>query len=378
MDRQFSLTYYSDFTSDNLVLALDKVASDSPDIVIILACPNSEFNTQSIDSIIKKSDTPLYGGIFPGLIIDSKKITQGFLLISMTTNTPAILFENISTLGDSLISNLNFAYKTIGSSDNYLVFADGFSRYNEPFIDAFFDVFGQGIKVIGGGAGRLPVSNEPNLFTNKGMTSDSIQVISLPKTLAVSYGHGWQKSSPPYLITETSDNILHSINYQPAYEFYANAIQQLGQQHINEQNFSDIAKAFPVGIEDVNGEILVRDPIYVQNSNLYCVGDIVAHSMVYILTGDYKKLVNAAKDTAAAAIRKRNQVNQDHQKTSIIFDCISREYYLSDDFESELQAIHQEMNPNELIFGVLSIGEIVSNNNGTLALLNKSVVIGSM
>lgn len=100
--------------------------------------------------------------------------------------------------------------------------------------------------------------------------------------------------------------------------------------------------------------------------------------MVYVLTGNNKKLVNAAKDTAAVAIKKRNTADKRCQQTSIVFDCISREYYLSDDFESELQAIHQEMNPNELIFGVLSIGEIVSKNNGTLALLNKSVVIGCM
>jgi hypothetical protein len=96
--------------------------------------------------------------------------------------------------------------------------------------------------------------------------------------------------------------------------------------------------------------------------------------VVYLLKGDPKNLVAAAGATARTLSIMQESEEQD---SVLLFDCISRALFLGDEFYRELETIGDNLCKKDNFFGALTIGEICSNTNGQVRLLNKSTVLAA-
>ncbi|MGL1957736.1 MAG: FIST C-terminal domain-containing protein [Colwellia sp.] len=174
---------------------------------------------------------------------------------------------------------------------------------------------------------------------------------------------------------------VESLNYIPAFDVYKETVENLSDYRFDKKEFFDIAKHFPLGIEGIGAEILVRDPILTLNNNLQCVGNVSVNSMVHILHGKTESLIASAKNAAIKASKtSENEENKQAEQSisaAIVFDCISRVLYMEDAFSQELSAIVNSCK-KEAVFGVLSLGEIANDKSGAIRLLNKSTVIGCL
>ena len=115
----------------------------------------------------------------------------------------------------------------------------------------------------------------------------------------------------------------------------------------------------------------MRDPIAVtETGGLICVGEFDNDSFVYLLTSDIQTLLNASLEATQLA------VNDLPAKAGfkVVFDCISRFLLMQKDFDSELTLLAQDGVP---VAGVLSIGEIASNNQGCLEFYNKTTAVAA-
>lgn len=345
--------------------------------LLILTCEQNHYPEESLNTVLKGSFVTLFGGIYPMITFKDTLLKKGALIVGFTEIFDIQMFSNMnllvdedtieSTITEGMEQNAHFFRQ-----NNFWMFYDGLLGNVEDFVDCLFECLDHRINIAGGGAGCLDFIQRPCIFTNEGLHADVIMLVSLPKHINVGVGHGWKAFQGPFLVSESNGPTVQSLNYQPAFELYKQTIEAQGEYIFDSTNFFDIAKNFPLGIEDINNNLIVRDPIVTQDNNLQCVGNVPINSMVYLLAGDTQTLVASAEEAAITSFSSSPETIS----TALVFDCISRVLYMEEDFDKELGVISKHC-PTPSLFGVLSLGEIVNSSNGAIRLLNKSIVISS-
>lgn len=353
--------------------------------LLILACNSNDFDAKQINPLLLECFLPVFGGIYPKLVYKNQLMEQGCLIIGFDQAVDISLITEVSSMvtGAQLEqaiaatnvneNNLTHNENNFTNTDSFLMFYDALINNIEPFIDCLFECLDHKISIIGGGAGNLEFTQKPCIFTNQGLLIDAMQLVSLPKKLTTGVGHGWNILQGPFLVSESQNQTVMSLNYSPAYNVYQEAIENESDYTFNQDNFFDIAKNFPLGIEDINHQLVVRDPILTHDGYIQCVGSIPVNSMVYLLQGSLDSLVISAQQAAVLATKK---IDDNKFSATMLFDCISRVLYMGDSFNLELDLIAEQCS-EQAFFGVLSLGEIANNPSGAIKLLNKSTVIGS-
>lgn len=372
-------TWTTDSTSlDELEKGIKLAQINNAQSLLLLTCSDNNYPEQVLNAVLQDSTIPVFGGIYPMITHHGCLIKQGALVIGFYEHLETTVFSTLDQVNDEealeeLINARLAAKNNLVEQDNFLMFYDGLMTNIEDFIDCLFECLDHTITIAGGGAGNLDFIQRPSIYTNIGIQHNVVQLVSLPSKLSTSVAHGWKTFKGPFLASETQGQTVKSINYRPAFEVYSQTIEKEGRYKFNTDNFFDIAKHFPLGIEDINGDFIVRDPILTTNNDLQCVGKVPINSMVYLLKGDFTNLISAAEEAAEEVfIPLKNSAAH----VSIVFDCISRVLYMEDEFTKELSAIKAQCHLPSL-FGVLSIGEIANNKSGAISLLNKSTVISA-
>ncbi len=355
---------------DGINLALAQQANS----LLILSCSQNDFHAEQINPLLTSLDATVFGGIYPMLIHQDKRLEQGSLVIAFADKFDIHNFNHLNNATNLEEFEQVINQKqcdSIRDKDNFLMFYDSLINDCESFLDSLFEFFDHEITIVGGGAGNLDFVKKPCVFTNQGLVDDIIQLVALPTTLTSGATHGWEIFQGPFLVSTAQDQVVESLDYRPAYHTYQERIESLTAHRFADTDFFTIAKNFPLGIMNINKELIVRDPILTFDNKIQCVGNIPVNTLVYLLAGDPEKLVDSARQAAKIACE-----NPLEKPAIIVFDCISRVLFMEEDFSKELSAIAEQCK-NRPLFGVLSLGEIANSQSGTIRLLNKSTVIGS-
>lgn len=366
--NQISITFTEDPTAAAAMALADTAISNGAKSLILLACDNNGCHPAQFDDWLRELSVPICGGVFPQLIHDWKNHEQGFIVVGLPDQA---IVHNIPGLSDPTVDFMSIIDDKLGIAEppqSMLVLVDGLSGRIGELLDAVYDNLGSSPVYFGGGAGSLSFQSRPCLFSNLGMLVDHAQLVVLPLRFALGVEHGWEKFAGPFVITDSTRNVIHSLDFQPAFDVYREHVEVDSGQLFNDDNFFDIAKAYPFGLEKPDGSILVRDPISQSLSDLNCVGEVPANSVVYLLKGQTANLVRAAASGAAAVPSGTGP--------AILVDCISRVLFLQDDFSQELSAVQQLLGKRPLI-GMLSLGEIANGGDYCLEFYNKTFVLAA-
>jgi len=362
--------------------------------LLILTCQQNNYPEEELNALLSSCPLTLFGGAYPMLTLQDTLIEQGALIIGFEESFDVTIFSDLYNLTDEehlekLITSTLEQKNNFSGQDNFLIFYDALINNIENFIDCLFECLDHGINIGGGGAGNLEFTPHPCVFTNQGVHSEVVVLVALAKKLNTSTAHGWNIFQGPFLVSEAQGQTVQSLNYQPAFEVYTQAIENSSEHRFNNQdNFFDIAKHFPLGIEDINNNLIIRETISIQNNHLLCGGNIPVNSMIYLLNSDKDSLISSTEQAAISVFSAQenppatkisnNISNKDkaESSTTIIFACVSRELYMEDVFTKELKVIAKHC-PTPALFGALSLGEIANCQSGAIRLLNKSIVICS-
>lgn len=349
------------------------IISSKNESVMILACDANGFKKELIDPILLKHTTSIIGGIFPSIVYNTKKYDQGTIFIGLNDKMQINIINDISqkeydqleTDMEVQIGNFDESVKTM------FVFIDGLTQNIGQTIDALFDNYGLDINYIGGGSGSLSFEQKPSLFSNKGLMQDALVYAYSKRPSSIGVKHGWKSISGPYEVTKSEATIIKELDFKPAFQVYKDLVEQHSSEAINENNFFNISKSFPFGINTLSDEKIVRDPIILNGTDIVCVGNVGEGNYVDILHGNNNDLIKAAKK--AADISKENM---DFEIDFTLFiDCISRVLFLEDDFDDEIEAVYSK---NNSLVGVLTFGEIANNGRDYLEFYNKTSVVGQI
>jgi len=369
-----------------LNLAIDSGAKS----LLIFTCQQNNYPEDELNTLLSSCPLTIFGGAYPMLTLKDTLIEQGALIIGFEEDLDVSVFSDLYNLADeehleALITSTLEQKNNFSGQDNFLMFYDASINNIENLIDCLFECLDHGINIGGGGSGNLEFTQYPCIFTNQGIHSKAVVLVALAKQLNTSTAHGWNILQGPFLVSEAQGQTVQSINYQPAFEVYSQAIEKSSEHQFNNQdNFYDIAKHYPLGIEDINKNLIIREPISTQNNQLLCGGNIPVNSMVYILGSKKDNLIASTEQAAISVFTGQENIytnkslikNEAASSTTLIFGCVSRELYMEDVFTKELKVIAKHC-PTPALFGALSLGEIANCKSGAIRLLNKSIVICS-
>ncbi|MDM5270980.1 FIST C-terminal domain-containing protein [Sulfurovum sp. zt1-1] len=345
-----------------LISSLDDffhIFQNSSNKVFLLVGEDSDFE----HSRLTEYKGEVYGAIFPQVIYGNKHFTDAIIAIELSESTNVVLT----------------AFNSFSSSDieldgsDILVFVDGLSSGVTNFLEELYESTEIKNNILGGGAGKLTLKQEPVLFSKEYLIQDGALIITDSWHFSVAVSNSWEKISGPHLVTEADKLELYTLDFRDAFEVYKEVVEKDSGKSFSNVDFFELSKFYPLGLSRVNGELVVRDPIYRKDGTLVLVGDIDKSSIIYILKGEKEKLLNAAKSAAVNAIS-----NQDNFQNVFMADCISRVLVLESDYERELEFVVQSIDNDEVtLLGVLSLGEIANVNEGYIEFYNKTCVIGA-
>ena len=348
--------------------------SQSPDVkgILIFACDANNFTPNTVNSILKNITAPVFGGIFPELIHRYEKLSKGSIVAGLATTLSVHTITGLSDMSVEYDDIIDAAIPDIGQAKTMFVFVDGLSQRISALVDSLFNVFGLEINYIGGGAGSLSFQQKPCLFTNEGLIQDSAILALVDMKSGIGVSHGWRTVSGPFKVTESDRNVIKTLDWQPAFEVYRQVVENASDKVFTDDNFFEIAKGYPFGINKLDAEKIVRDPILTTpEGGLVCVGEIPEESFVDILSGNLNSLVDAASN---ALFRGQEAFEgEGPTQTNLFIDCISRVLFLEDDFSMELAAVASQSTP---MIGALTLGEIANSGKDYLEFYNKTAVIG--
>lgn len=345
--------------------------------LLILACDENGFTPDSVDSILRGTSLPLFGGIFPQILHRKGNLSKGTIVAGLTRKVDVHCVPRLSDPAIDYSDVIDGLIPKIGDARTMFVLVDGYSQRISSLIDSLFNIFGLELNYIGGGAGsinpnKLNMTRTPCLFTNKGLIKDSAVLAMMDIESGIGVSHGWDiKLSGPHKVTESAGNAIKSLDWKPAFEVYKEVVEKHSGRTFTEDNFFDIAKGYPFGIIKLESERIIRDPFTVdENGSLIVAAEIPPESFVDILTGDIDSLVGATRKAYRDGI---DGYTGDAGETILFMDCISRVLYLGDDFIKEIDAVCIDDIP---LIGALSLGEIANSGGDFLELYNKTSVVG--
>lgn len=313
-------------------------------------------------------EAPYYGAIFPDLIANGSATGGGALVAQLSDDCVALPVHNFI---DKQAPDLS----VLANKQTVFCFTDAFSTGLSAFVDHAFSHLGEGVRMLGGGAGKLTLEQEPVIFDNDGIYADSALLVGMSCTIGLGVGHGWNKVEGPFLVTGADGRVLQSLDYADAGSLYAELVEKHSGIDPRQGDFFQAAKSFPFGIISEDDELIVRDPVALDGDHLHLVGDISEYAVVHILHGDHESLLSAARAVARMA---RTELSDRSVDRTIIFDCISRSIFLGDAFQQELDAIALEMGTDLDMNGALTLGEIASKGDRFIRFHNKTCVVAAL
>jgi hypothetical protein len=335
-----------DFTQ-GLNLALDSGSQS----LLILTCHENNYPQVQLTSALCNCSAVVFGGIYPMITFQNTLLKTGALIIGFNEKLDVTVFSQLHEITktpglEDLITSTLTTKNNFYGQNSFLMFYDALLNNIERFIDTLFECLDHHITIAGGGAGNLDFVQQPCIFSNKGVLTNAVLLVTLSTKMTTGVAHGWRIFKGPLLVSDAEEQTLKSLNYQPALDVYRQAIESYSNSVFNNDNFFDIAKNFPLGIEDINNNLIVRDPIFAQQEFIQCAGEVPLNSLVYLLESDANTLISSAEKAAITAFSTTQKINS----VSMIFDCISRVLYLEEGFNKELDIIVKHCNTKTLFW----------------------------
>lgn len=234
-------------------------------------------------------------------------------------------------------------------------------------------VAGAGIAWGGGGTGTSPAGVQSARFAHSGSFMDQVVAVTLDCHARVGVGikHGWEPTGSPAMVTRASGCRLERLEHRPAIEIYRASASEHAAP-IGAQAFAAFAMTHPLGIPQGDGEYLIRDPLFVEDSGaLGFMASIPDGALVRVMHGTPSMLVEAARVAASAA---RDDAGAP-LGGALVFDCVSRYLMLGDRLGDELAACRGALGADVPVLGCLTYGEVGAFGARMPQFHNKTMVV---
>jgi hypothetical protein len=351
---------------------LKELGKDDAKGILLFVGEETPFDYRQLQPLLKTMEIEVWGGIFSEVIYDGSLYKQGVVGCALQSSVSLEVVKDMSQFeGD-------FSGDFISeSTESLLILSDGWADNTPLLIETLFENSFKERNFIGGAAGSLTDIHKPSLFTQDDFFAGGAIIAAVEDYISVGIDHGFQPIFEPAIASSVDNNILRSINWEPAFEYYKRIIEQDADIEFTAANFLEVAKSYPIGMLKYDNEIILRCPVCVGEENSIVVRSEMTENSVLVITKGYPdKLIAAAGKAAEQAKVAFEGKKKMSPGKALIVECLSRALFLEDRFSDELKIIANKAGNDVFLFGFLSLGEIASTRDKYIELYNKTVVIG--
>ena len=233
-----------------------------------------------------------------------------------------------------------------------IVLPDGLTGDKTEMMRGLYNVMGPDFIYIGGSSGGKPGVSKTYQFTEAGVKSDALAVALLDGvSIHAGIVHGWKPTKEHLVITKSEGKRVYEIDGCPAFDIYS---QYLGADTAD--SFIKLGKKYPLGIPDVSGNFLIRDPRSVNDDkSINFQSEIPANLVANIMEGSVKDQIEADKSLVNRIIEECAE-----PQFALVFDCMSRFLLMGKEFKEELRIVRKSIGREVPVIGALTYGEIGS------------------
>jgi hypothetical protein len=255
------------------------------------------------------------------------------------------------------------------------VLSDGLNVNGSALIDGLSSALPNRPAIMGGLAGDGDQFRQTWVLQNKQAQTQAITAIGFyGDHLEFSYGSagGWDLLGPERKITNSTGNVLYSIDGQPALTLYK---KYLGDRAAG---LPATGLLFPLAIlnKDIENEMTVRTILSISETenSITFAGDVPTGSTVRLMRANFERLINGAGE-AAASINFRTY--RGSPLLNIGISCIGRRLVLGQRSEEEIEEVRHVLPRGSELVGFYSYGEISPLASGECDLHNQTMTLSS-
>lgn len=363
--------YLSFDTGKELTTALIDEKLESDEYWLILLSEQSQHLLEPIIRDLSENKVRFLGAVFPGLIYGKRTFHSGAIIRRVKCLSPPVCVS-LPTSDRVLQSTLISKTKLQGRAHKAtcLIFVDCLSRDIDGLLGNLFEEYQGTSSFFGAGAGNSKLENSLCVFGEWGSSSESALIAFIDQESNCQAQHGWSKSIGPLVATETTHNILHTLNYNNAEQSYRSILPKNLSNAPPEYLYKEVSPHFPFAVEHADSnDIVVRDPIAItRRGDITFLSDIPQGASLYLVEGTPESLIKAAKTAVESTVNLSTE-------SVLVCNCLSRTVSLGSKFPEELREVHEELykqNDQLNVEGVLALGEIASNGSSRISFFNKT------
>ncbi|GAA4492742.1 FIST signal transduction protein [Pseudaeromonas paramecii] len=339
--------------------------------ILMLTAEGNHYDLAQLDALLQHSPIPIFGGIFPYVLYEEVQYSTGVILLGLCCPLQLAVLPQQRLQDEDISRYLPPLPRLAGEQRAMLLtFIDGFGHRIHPLIQELFNHYGLELNYIGGGCGSLSMESGPCVITPQGVLQDAAVLVLCQAASGIGVAHGWESISGAFKVTASQEGLLQGLDWMPAWTVYQEVVEQHAGVRISEENFFEIAKAYPLGIAKLGSELVIRDPVRLQGDALLCVGEVRKGAYVHVMHGGTNTIIQAARHARDMAVRELGQADAE---IMLFVNCVSRSLFLGAEFHRELQAVSL---PGTPMIGALTLGEIANSGRDYLEFFNKTSVVG--
>lgn len=349
------------------------VAQSGPPVLTFLFTTERYNQAEILDAVMAETGTPkLVGASGAGIITAEgiKKHGVGVVTVAgegimAKTALVEMLPDRADETGRKLAEQL-LRGSALGEGTVF-VFPDGLAGNIARMLRGIYDVLGPRFRYVGGGTGDNMRFLKTYQMTETDVASGAVAAALVAGcSFATGIDHGWEPFGSPLLITKAKGKIVFEIDEQPAFQVYS---RRLGG--ITSEDFPFYAVRYPLGIPDITGKFIIRDPFKLgADGSIEFVTEVPPRAVAYLMR--YTRVENLLQTALEATMQAKKSVNT--PRFALIFNCVSRALLMGEHAERELEMIRDILGGLPMA-GFLTFGEVGSYGSGVPLFHNKTFLI---
>jgi hypothetical protein len=263
-----------------------------------------------------------------------------------------------------------------GENSVLMMLTDGLAGDLREVVRGSYAVTGATVPLVGGAASEDLSMKATYQFADGKLMSNSLIAIWInsPHPLGIGVAHGWHPIGDPVTVTRAEANIIHELDGRPAVDVYLE--QRGGDVSVAEPGdttgptFARLTFDHPLGLANAAGTFDGRHILgRTQEGALVMFGHVSEQSVVQVLAGNRRELVEAAGSAAATAVQRLGGT----PRGALVFSCAGRVMPLGEDLAEEAGAIRGPLGKAPFA-GFFTYGEF-ARVTGSTGFHNATVVV---
>lgn len=262
-----SYSFAAQYPKDLKVKVDDSINHQFQPTLAIVFC-SIEQDIPAIQSIFQQNNIPCIGCTTAGEICDGAFFNESIACLLMDPDPSAFRIyqsdENVASTYQQAVELGEFALASFEEPAS-VVFSGGFSVNADNIIDGLKEAFGGLNRPIFGALAADDLQLSRTLvFSQSTLNDNALYALIFDHQRICCEGiaiSGWEAIGTVHTITKASGNIVHTIDGQPALDFFIKHFGYFSSGEIRKQSLENMSTQYPLQIIKENGNRVLRSPL---------------------------------------------------------------------------------------------------------------------